>query len=231
MQPDTQALTAFKESLFEQFGTLGRALASPRRMELLDLLCQADRTVDELAQESGLSASNVSQHLRVLKECHLVTFTKEGLHARYHIAGPEVVAFWNGFRKLALSRLAEVRELIRSHQENGEGLEAIDAGDLQRRLSTGSVCLIDVRPEVEYRGGHLPGAVSLPLEQLVDRLAELPGDRELVAYCRGPFCIMADEAVRVLRKRGLSARRLSDGPGEWRERGHALEAETPAQTD
>ena len=227
MHPDFQALASYKERLFEQLGLLGRALASPRRLELLDLLCQAERGVDELAQETGLSPSNVSQHLRVLKECHLVEFTRDGLHARYHIADPAVATFWQSFRELALGRLAEVRELLRAQHAPGEGPEAIAADDLARRLASGTVCLIDVRSAAEYRGGHLPGALSMPLAQLVDRLAELPRDRELVAYCRGPFCILADEAVRALLERGLAARRLTEGPREWQDRGFALETAPP----
>lgn len=228
MHPDFQALSSYKERLFDQLGLLGRALASPRRLELLDLLCQAERSVDELAQESGLSASNVSQHLRVLKECHLVEFTRDGLHARYHIADPAVAAFWTQYRELAFSRLAEVRELLRAQHAPGEGTEAIAAEDLKQRLAAGEVYLIDVRSEAEYRAGHLPGAVSMPLAQLVDRLAELPRDRELVAYCRGPFCIQADEAVRSLGERGVPARRLADGPREWQARGFPLDAAPPA---
>ena len=224
MHPDHQALTEYRDKLFDQFGLLGRALSSPRRLQLLDLLCQAERGVDELAQETGLGASNVSQHLRVLKSCHLVDFTKDGLHVRYHVADPEVAAFWNGFRKLALGRMAEVRELLRAQHEGVEGSEAIDAEDLQRRLDAGTVCLIDVRPEAEFRAGHLPGAISVPLDHLVDRLADLPRDRELVAYCRGPFCVLADEAVRALRERGVQARRLAEGPLEWAELGHAVES-------
>ncbi len=227
MHPDFQALTSYKDRLFEQLGLLGRALASPRRLELLDLLCQAERSVDELAQETGLSPSNVSQHLRVLKECRLVEFTRDGLHARYHLADPAVATFWYGFRELAIGRLAEVRELLRAQHDPGQGPEAIAADDLARRLASGSVCLIDVRSAAEYRGGHLPGALSMPLAELVDRLAELPRDRELVAYCRGPFCIMADEAVRALAERGLAARRLTEGPREWQARGFALEAAPP----
>lgn len=224
MKPDHEALARFKERLFDQFGVLGRAIASPRRMELLDLLCQAERTVEDLSGETGLSASNVSQHLRVLKECNLVSFTRDGLYARYHVTGPEVALFWSAFRKLAMSQLAEVRELMRSYHADEDGLEPIDAGDLERRIAEGRVCLIDVRPEIEYRGGHLPGAVSVPLDRLAEKLAELPADREVVAYCRGPFCIMADEAVRLLRDKGFEARRLGDGPQEWRARGFDLEA-------
>lgn len=223
MQPDHEALAEFKTKLFEQFGVLGRALSSPRRMEILDLLCQSERTVDELSRETGLSPSNVSQHLRVLKESHLVEFTKDGLYARYHISDPDVAGFWSGFRALALSRLAEVRELLRSYRADEADLEAIDADDLQRRLAEGSVCLIDVRPAAEFKGGHLHGALSLPLDQLGDELARLSKDREVVAYCRGPFCIMADEAVRVLRGQGYTARRFEDGPREWQSRGHELE--------
>ncbi len=223
MQDRHQDLIRFKEKLYEQFGVLGRAIASPRRLELLDLLCQGECSVDRLAEETGLSSSNVSQHLRVLKEAKLVEFTRDGLYARYHIADPAVADFWNAFRKLAMSRLAEVRELLHSyHGDEGE-LEAIDAEEVQRRLAEGSIYLVDVRPESEYRGGHLPGAASIPLAELGDRLAELPSDREVVAYCRGPFCIMAGEAVRTLRELGVSARRFEEGPLDWRARGLELE--------
>ncbi len=224
MTQDPRHMMDFKARLYEQFGIMGRALSSPRRMEILDLLCQGERGVDELAKETGLAASNVSQHLRILKEAHLVAFTRDGLHLRYHLADPAVGEYWRSFRRLALGRLAELRELLSEHHADNAEFEALGAEDLQRRLADGEVMLLDVRPEVEYRGGHLPGARSMPLDELPDRIAELPRDREIVAYCRGPFCIMADEAVRQLRKEGFQASRLNEGPPEWRERGEELEA-------
>ncbi len=223
MENRSEDLLRFKEKLYEQFGLLGRAISSPRRLELLDLLCQGECSVDRLAEETGLSSSNVSQHLRVLKESKLVEFTKDGLYARYHIADPVVAEFWNGFRKLAMSRLAEVRELLHTYHGGEDGLEAIDADEVQRRLSEGSIFLVDVRPESDYRGGHLPGAASIPLAERGDRLGELPDNREVVAYSRGPFCIMADEAVRTLRQHGVAARRFEEGPLDWRARGLELE--------
>ncbi|MCP4544958.1 MAG: metalloregulator ArsR/SmtB family transcription factor [bacterium] len=222
MQDRSEALGQFKEKLYEQFGVLGRAISSPRRLELLDLLCQGERSVEHLADEMGLTSANVSQHLRVLKEARLVEATKDGLYMYYHIADPAVVSFWVGFRQLAMSRLAEVRELLRSFQSDEE-FEAIDPTEVQQRLAEGSIYLLDVRPETEYRCGHLPGAASLPLADLNDKLGEVPTDREVVVYCRGPFCIMADEAVRAMRERGIKARSLKEGPMEWRALGMDLE--------
>jgi len=218
-----EPLNEFKTRLFDQFGRMGRSLSSPKRLELLDLLCQAERSVDELCRETGLSPSNVSQHLRVLKEAHLVASRQEGLHHLYSLADPTVAEFWRGFRRLAVSRLPAIREILTRYFQNGEGLEEISPDELEARMNQGDVVVLDVRPEREYSAGHLPGARSLPLVELVRRLDEIPSDRELVAYCRGPYCVMASEAARLLKERGYRVRRLDDGVQEWEAQGRPIE--------
>jgi len=205
----------FKDDLYHQFGILGAALASPKRLELLDLLTQRERSVESLAGETGMSMSNVSQHLRVLRTARLVESRKEGQHIIYQIADPAVIAFWGAFRTLAINRLAEVRELLRVYLDNRDCLEPITGEEIRERLRKDEVILLDVRPEAEYRTAHLPGAFSIPLKDLDRRIQELPPDREIVAYCRGPFCVLSLEAVTLLRQRGRRARRLAEGVPEW----------------
>jgi rhodanese-related sulfurtransferase len=224
MSATTEFLQDFKEQLFEQFGKLGRALSSPRRLELLDLLCQAERSVEDLCKETGLSPSNVSQHLRVLKEAHLLESRQEGLNHVYRLSNEEVSDFWQRFRHLAMSQLPEVREILRSYLHDGAELERISPKELKTRMTRGDVVVLDLRSEPEYRSGHLPGARSIPLVDLIRRLDEIPRDREVVAYCRGPYCIMAQEAVRLLRENGYEARRMEEGLIEWRAHGFAVES-------
>jgi rhodanese-related sulfurtransferase len=213
----------FKEELFQQFGSLGGALSSPNRLELLDILCQGEHTVEDLARQTNLSISNVSQHLRVMKNARLVESKKQGLYVRYSVADPAVIAFWGAFRTLAVSRLADVREVIRLHLDNRDELEPIAHDELRERMSTGDVVLLDVRPEEEYQAGHIPGAFSIPLTELEQRLDQLPRDREIVAFCRGVYCVMALETVKLLREKGFRARRYEDGIPEWQARGNPVE--------
>jgi rhodanese-related sulfurtransferase len=219
-KPDMQA---YKEQLYQQLGVLGRAFSSPKRLELLDVLCQGPRAVEELARESGLTLPNVSQHLKVLKQARLVKSRKEGLHVYYSVADPLVSSFWSGFRTLALNRLAEIREVIRLHVDERDGLEPIKHRELRQRMKKGDVVLLDVRPETEYQAGRIPGAQSIPLNELRKRLNEIPHDAEVVAYCRGPYCVMALQAVELLRKHGYQARRFEDGLPEWQARGLRVE--------
>lgn len=192
---------------------MGKAFASPRRLELLDLLAQAPRSVDELARATGQSTANASQHLQALHAAGLVTRARDGLSVRYAIAGPEVLALWLALRDTSAARLAEVQRAVDEYL--GEDVETIGREELLERAARGDVVLVDVRPGVEFRSGHIEGARSIPIEELDERLAELPADREIVAYCRGPFCAYAHEAVRRLRAAGRSARRLEDGWPEW----------------
>jgi rhodanese-related sulfurtransferase len=203
-----------KDALFEAIAVMGKAFASPRRLELLDLLAQAPHTVDELARASGQSMANTSQHLQALHVAGLVMRAREGTSVRYELADEHVLALWLGLRDLSVAQLAEVERAARDYL--GEEVETIGREELIARMRKGDVVLIDVRPQDEFQAGHITGAKSIPIAELEHRLADLPTDRELVAYCRGPFCAYAHEAVRRLRASGRQARRLEEGWPEWR---------------
>jgi rhodanese-related sulfurtransferase len=202
-----------KEALFEAIALMGKAFASPRRLELLDLLAQAPRTVDELARASEQSTANASQHLQALHAAGLVTRSREGTSVRYALAD-ETLPLWLALRDASVASLAEVERAARDYL--GEDVEAIDRDELTKRLRRREIVLVDVRPAEEFEAGHIDGARSIPLDELADRLAELPAGREVVAYCRGPFCAYAHEAVRQLHDGGREARRLRDGWPEWK---------------
>jgi rhodanese-related sulfurtransferase len=204
---------AEKTALFEAIALMGKGFASPRRLELLDLLAQAPRTVDELARASAQSTANTSQHLQALHGAGMVTRTREGTSVRYALAGDEVLRLWLALRDASFARLGEVERAARDYL--GDDVEAIGRDELRVRLRKGDIVLIDVRPREEYAAGHIRGARSIPIDELEDRLAELPDDQELVAYCRGPFCAYAHEAVHTLQRSGRNARRLGEGWPEW----------------
>src|ERR671933_1338424 len=220
---------AFKDRLYAEFATIGKALASAHRLELLDLLGQGERSVDELAAEAGLSLANASAHLQVLRQARLVDSDKRGLNVVYRLAAPEVFALWQTLRDLGSARLAEIDRLVETYLTDRASLTAVDLAELRRLVQDGTVTLLDVRPAHEYRQGHLPSARSMPVAELERRLAELPRDREVVAYCRGPYCVYADEAAQLLQQHGFQVRRLADGLPEWRAAGLPVEvgAETP----
>jgi rhodanese-related sulfurtransferase/DNA-binding HxlR family transcriptional regulator len=203
-----------KDTLFEAIALMGKGFASPRRLELLDLLAQAPRTVDELARASEQSTANASQHLQALHAAGLVTRTREGTSVRYALAGDEVLSLWLALRDASVARLAEVERAAREYL--GDDVEAIGRDELIARLQSGDVVLVDVRPAEEFAAGHIEGARSIPISELEKRLSELPTDREVVAYCRGPFCAYAHHAVRRLQDSGRKARRLEEGWPEWR---------------
>lgn|SRR5436309_396282 len=217
-----------KHALFEAIAVMGKALASPVRLELLDLLAQAPRTVEEIARASGQSTANASQHLQAMHARGLLARAREGTRVRYALAGDEVLRLWLALRETSAMRLAEVERAARDYL--GDEVEAIGRDELVKRLASGDAVLIDVRPEEEFAAGHIEGAKSVPLEELERRLAELPTDREVVAYCRGPFCAYAHEAVRKLRTAGRDARRLEDGWPEWRLSGKRSRRRTAATT-
>jgi rhodanese-related sulfurtransferase len=202
-----------KGALFEAIALMGKAFASPRRLELLDLLAQGPRSVEELARASGQSSANTSQHMQALHAGGMVTRRREGVRVRYALAGEDVLALWLALQDASAARLAEVRRAAREYL--GEEVEGIGREELIDRLGRGDVVLVDVRPTEEFDAGHIEGARSIPLGELERRLAELPPDREIVAYCRGPFCAYAHEAVRRLQAVGRTARRLEDGWPEW----------------
>lgn len=211
-----------KEALFDAIAVMGKAFASPRRLELIDLLAQGPRSVDELAGASGQSNANASQHLQALHAAGLVTRRRDGLRVRYALAGDDVLALWLSLRAASAARLAEVQRAAREYL--GDEIEAIGREELIARMARGDVVLVDVRPAAEFAAGHIDGAQSIPLAELRQRLDELPSDREIVAYCRGPFCAYAHEAVRTLRAQGRDARRLEEGWPEW----HLATEEAPA---
>jgi rhodanese-related sulfurtransferase len=213
----------FKDRLFEQFARLGKALASPKRLEIVDLLAQGERSVEEIARETAMSVASASQHLQVLKAARMVEARREGLYIHYRLSDENVFRTWQAVRALGESRLAEVDRVVEAYLEDRAALEAVDATELMERLSEGSVVVLDVRPEKEYRAGHIPGALSVPLDALEAALQTLPREREVVAYCRGPYCVFSDEAVAFLRARGYRARRLRQGLPDWRAAGMPVE--------
>jgi rhodanese-related sulfurtransferase/DNA-binding transcriptional ArsR family regulator len=214
---------AAKTALFDEFARAAKALASGRRLELLDVLANGERTVDALAGEVELSLANTSQHLQVLRQAGLVTSRREGTSVWYRLAAPEVFELWRALRALASARVAEVERLAAAYLGARDQLEPVTREELARRLLDGDAPMVlDVRPAAEHAAGHLPGAVSIPIGELRRRLADLPADREIVAYCRGPYCAFAHEAVAVLREEGFTARRLEDGLPEWEAAGLAV---------
>ena len=206
---------AFKEQMYAQFARLGKALASPARLELLDLLAQGERPVEALALEAALSLANASAHLRVLHQARLVERRKEGLRVYYRLADPAVYRLWSALRQVGERQLAEIDRLVATYLTERETLEALSRDELHQRLAEGTAAVVDVRPAVEYRQGHIAGARSIPLDELAARLDELDPAQEVVAYCRGPYCVFADEAVALLRDRGYAATRYAEGYPEW----------------
>jgi rhodanese-related sulfurtransferase len=213
----------FKDDIYGQFARIGKALAAPKRLELLDLLCQGPRTVEALAEQGAISVANASQHLQTLRAARLVEAERKGLYVEYRLADGQVCEFFHTLRELAEARLAEVEQVTRAYFGERGAMEAVKGDELLRRVREGAVTVLDVRPAEEYRAGHIPGALSLPVPDLRKRLAELPKNREIVAYCRGPCCVMAIEAVEILRKKGFKAHRMEEGVIDWRARGWRVE--------
>lgn len=213
----------YKSELYEQFARVGKAVCNAKRLELLDLLLQAERNVEELARETRMSVANTSQHLQVLKRARLIESRRQGNFMVYQPTNEHVASLLGSIQRFAENGLAEVEAITRHFQENREDLEPLDRQRLLERARAGDVIVLDVRPEAEYEAGHLPHAVSLPLEQLEHRLSTLPRDKQIVAYCRGPYCVLAVEAVDRLRARGFNAVRLEDGVREWTDQGLPVE--------
>ena len=209
--------------LFAQFAAVAKALANEHRLMLLQLLAQGERSVETLAELSGLSVANASQHLQHLRRIGMVTARREGKRILYRLADDVVVTLLSSLRQVAERNVAEVQRLLDGYFRERDSLEPVGSEELQKRIRRGAVTLIDVRPEEEFTAGHIAGAVSVPLEQLKRRLREIPPRREIVAYCRGPYCLMAYEAVSELRRRGFKARRLKDGYPEWKSAGLPVE--------
>lgn len=208
-----------KDLLYAQLARVGKAAASPRRLELLEILAQGEHAVETLARETGLSVANTSHHLQVLRDSGLVKARKAGLYVFYRLMEPDVYDLARVIRTLAERHLTEVGALVETYLTDRDHLEPVAREGLLARVRAGTVTVLDVRPAEEYRAGHIPGSLSIPLNQLEKRMRQLPTAQEFVAYCRGPYCVLAFQAVAMLRKRGRSARRLVDGFPEWRAAG------------
>ena len=213
-----------KDHLYEQVARLGKALASPKRLQLIELLCQSEKTVETLAAQAQISVKLASAHLKELRQAKLVETRKDGKYVLYRLAAPGVANLWVSLRTEAEARLVELQAALAALVEHRDDLEGVDRRDILNRAKTGDVVVLDVRPAEEFASGHLPHARSLPLHELKKMLAELPKDTPVVAYCRGPFCLMARDAVELLRKKGYNAFHLIDGVAEWRALGLPVEA-------
>ena len=214
---------SFKKQLFEQFARVGKALASGHRLELLEFLAQGERTVEALAGVTGLSVANTSQHLQQLRQVGLVATRKQGLHVHYRLADADVSELLSVLQKIAEKQFAEVERIVRTYLTTKDGLDPISRVDLLKRAAEGDVTVLDVRPPEEYAAGHVPGALNIPVKELIAHLEALPPDQEVVAYCRGPYCVLAFEAVSQLRAHGFRARRLEEGFPEWKTAGLPVE--------
>ena len=213
-----------KRELYQSIAKVAQALASGNRLQLLEFMAQGERSVDALAAMSGVTVANTSQHLQALRRAGLVTARKEGQRVYYRVAGDDVVRLYDGLRVVAESRLAEVRQLVNEFLGDRGALEPVLAEELLARAKKGLVTVLDVRPREEFEAGHLPGAVNIPMDRLESELARLPKKREVVAYCRGPYCLMSFDAVLKLRQRGWKARRLNEGYPEWKAAGLPIES-------
>jgi len=214
---------AMKGALFAEFAAVGKVLGHPRRLELVDLLAQGPRSVEELARATDLGMSTCSAHLQTLRESGLVAARREGKRVYYTLAGDDVAGLWDLLRRVSLQHRPHT-EVARRAYLGPEDTPVVETDELLRRAEGGEVVVLDVRPEVEYAAGHLPGAVHVPLEHLAERVSELPADREIVAYCRGRYCVLAHDAVRLLTAHGLTARPAADGVLEWRVAGVRIDS-------
>jgi rhodanese-related sulfurtransferase/DNA-binding transcriptional ArsR family regulator len=227
--PSDAAHRAFKDRLYGQLARIGKAVANPHRLELLELLAQSERTVEALASESAMSIANASQHLQSLREAGLVETRKAGPYVHYRLADPAVFELARALRIVAERRLADVERIVRDHFGDRSDPEPVDMDELLTRARAGDVVIVDTRPTIEYDAGHIAGAISIPVGELKKRLGELPKRKEYVAYCRGPYCVYADRAVEMLRASGRKARRLTEGFPEWRAAGHPVASETRSE--
>jgi len=213
----------FKHDLFTQFARVGKAMSSANRLELLEFLAQGERSVDELATVSGMTVANTSQHLQQLRQTGLVTTRKQGLKVHYSLSGDDVITLFNALRNVAERHVADVERLVNTYLTVKDDLEPIPRKELLERVKQGLVTVLDVRPPEEYAAGHVPGAINIPLKELEKHLKQLDSDHEIVAYCRGPHCVLAFDAVARLREKGIKARRLEDGFPEWKTAGLPVE--------
>jgi rhodanese-related sulfurtransferase len=213
----------FKDLIFEQFAKIAQAFSAPKRLEIIDILAQGERDVDTLAKLTSMTVPNTSRHLQILRATRLVDIRREGVRIFYRLADDDVVRCWISLQGLAEKRTAEIREIARQFFEARDTLEPINKDELQKRMQTDGVVVLDVRPDEEYKSGHIPGAISIPLPELKRRINEIPQNSEVIAYCRGPYCVLSAEAMNILREAGLIALRLKEGLPEWREAGLPVE--------
>jgi rhodanese-related sulfurtransferase/DNA-binding transcriptional ArsR family regulator len=218
-------MSGFKKKLFEQFAQIARAMSSGNRLEMLEFLAQCEYSVEDLARVMGLSVANTSHHLQQLRHAGLVMTRKDGQRVFYRVNGEDVNELVDSLRNVAERHLAEVNQLVSSYLTSKDSMEPIPRGELMQRAKEGSVTVLDVRPPVEYAAGHLPGAINIPLADLEKQLSEIDPDHEVVAYCRGPYCVLAFEAVKQLRAKGFHVWRLQDGYPEWRNAGLPVEGD------
>jgi rhodanese-related sulfurtransferase/DNA-binding transcriptional ArsR family regulator len=213
----------FKQDLFTQFARVGKAMSNGNRLELLEFIAQGERSVEELAKVSGLSVANTSQHLQQLRQAGLIVSTKRGLKVFYRLSGNDVIDLFNSLRNVAERHLADVQQLVNTFLTVKDDLEPIPATELLERVRDGLVTVLDVRPAEEYKAGHVPGAINVPLSELEEHLNKLETKKQVVAYCRGPHCILAFDAVKRLRQKGITAHRMEDGFPEWKSAGLPVE--------
>jgi rhodanese-related sulfurtransferase/DNA-binding transcriptional ArsR family regulator len=208
----------FKTRIYTELASLTKALAHPFRLQIIDLLAQSSRTVEEIAAQIDISIANASQHLQVLKGAHLVTVQKEGHYVHYSLADERVYSVWKSLRELGIDHFAEIERTLKDFREQKSSFQSLSIDELLEKVSQDNIVILDVRPEKEFRAGHIPQALSIPMEQLAGRIADLPTGKEVVVYCRGPFCVFADEAVELLSANGIGASRLEEGFPDWKSR-------------
>lgn len=213
----------FKDLIFQQFANVANAFSSPKRLEIIDILLQGEKDVETLSKQISASIANTSRHLQILKNSRLVGNRREGVRIYYRIADDRVFNCWKGLQLLAESRVVEIREVLKNFLEERNAMKTISKDELWSRVQSNDVIVIDVRPEEEFINGHIPGAISIPLAELKDRLNEIPNDQEIVAYCRGPYCVLSPEAIKILKDEGYEALRLEESLPEWKSAGLPVE--------
>lgn len=213
----------FKDLIFQQFANIATAFSSPKRLEIIDILLQGEKDVETLSKQISASIANTSRHLQILKNSRLVDNRREGVRIYYRIADDRVFNCWKGLQLLAESRVVEIREVLKNFLEERNAMKTISKDELWSRVQSNDVIVIDVRPEEEFINGHIPGAISIPLAELKDRLNEIPNDQEIVAYCRGPYCVLSPEAIKILKDEGYEALRLEESLPEWKSAGLPVE--------
>ena len=216
----------FKDKAYAILATMIKAMANPHRLEIVDLLGQGEKTVEEIAVETNMSVANTSQHLQVLKAANLVEIRREGNFIHYKLTHEEIYKSWQTLRELGLKHIAEMEKLVKDFREKRNSLEALSMEELLQRIKSKNVVILDVRPEMEYKNGHIADAINIPVENLTAKIKKLPKNKEYVAYCRGPFCVFADDAVHLLTKKGFKAKRLIEGFPDWKMKGWPVETIT-----